>query len=157
MSRTFRFKNLVINILPKEAERVAQQQIELCRYPSFCRYPTYCRYPSFCRYYSPCGYLSPCGGFSPCGISFDCPGGSMPVEQTPELTAQIPKVTQIEELAVLKDDLKHALAEVEKQEKILAEAERPQTLEEAEKVEKELKDALKEVEAAKAQLKKKGD
>jgi hypothetical protein len=55
-------------------------------------------------------------------------------------------------LAVLKQQLQQALAEIDLRERVLAEAMQPQTLAEVEELERKLTDALQDLQTRKAEL-----
>lgn len=157
MARTFQFKNLMVNIGASKAE-------EFGGGAAYCALGAGYSYPCG-RFISPVIHAEVCRDTLQCGITPYC--GYTPYKTcertvipdfenpyTPVVAQNTPVITDVNVLGVLKTDLNKALAEVERQEKILANAQTPQTLEEANMVEEELNMALQEVAAVKAKLKK---
>jgi hypothetical protein len=167
----FRFKDLMINVVPEGVEGLKCPRFTLCA--NFT-----CGLSCFnftCGFVSPCGYNSPCGWptkwgcpqntcgivtpwncpggtIDPCGGlgSIVCPGGSVLDPRTLVLDQPDPAV----DLGVLRQQLQAQLAQVDELEKAQAAAGRPQTLAEAEDLERKLKGALEELQAQKKNLKK---
>ena len=151
--RRFRVKNLMIHVMPEGGERGGCQVTVGEMYRADCYrgtiIPEYdsrfctpncpevvCKLPSV---WDPCMILRYTGTVQP----------EWPKEWPPEWP---PEWSNAGNLAILKDQLKQALAEVERQEKIMAEIESPQTLEEIEALEQKLKEALEEVKARKKEV-----
>lgn len=122
---------------------------------------------SFCHWFS-CHWFTPCHWHTPggCWPLFTCPGGSIicgPLSPDPcgVISPYVGDpgefVVQPEDLSVLKEQLKQALVNIERQERALEEADRPQTVEEAEALEEKLKEAIKELQVRKEELKKRPD
>jgi hypothetical protein len=178
MAKSFRFKNLMVNIVPEEGAEAKAELADLCLATKWCRIPTMgclmpsvacprfisaCQYPSYCVFGTPCA-------FGTCGLPSVCPFGThdmCPAPSRPDLTVTpftpqetytpyqampADAVTQARELAELKKDLKETLTAIEAQERLMEQAQQPQTLEEVRELEGELERALKEVEAVKHKL-----
>jgi hypothetical protein len=88
-----------------------------------------------------------CTARSLCGRSFVC---------TPTFVETFPGELQVEHLALLKDELRATLEQVEAREKALSEQQQPQTLEQVDAIEKQLNEALKELKKRRAELQKRG-
>ena len=122
----FRVRDLMINVLPEsEALRAAQSCLEACISCGGCS-------------------LEPCTYGPTRGCDFLCTNYA-PRSFSPYLAPE-------EQLAMAKQQLRQALAQVEAQERVQSEAMRPQTLEEATALEEKLEEALEEVRERKEEL-----
>jgi len=145
---SFKFKDLMIDIVPQEVDKgrwwtcylgtACPNHSVLCRFPTFKCFLGTCKLPTFI----PCqpGTLPPLTG---CGITEE-PTWTI-IESDPQ--------ELVKDLAVLRRDLKAALAQVDAQEKVLTGASGLQTRAQAEALEAQLQGALKDVQAQKAKLK----
>lgn len=104
-----------------------------------------------------CGFLG-CTGGSFCaascpgitGCNDTCPGVTLTIILRPDIPADP------EGLAILKEQLKRTLTQVEIQERVIEESLKPQTIEEVEQLEKKLTEALSELRARKQELQRHG-
>lgn len=152
----FKYRNLLIHMLPQRSERTAEAQVD-------------------CDFFASCGWTIclGCTGWitEMCGIS-GCRACTLQISQPPPCDfncSEIPsgacfpctnisplearrRVARPEDLAVLKDRLRQALAQVEAQEEALEERLRPRTVAEAEELEDQLSGALDQVREDKQRL-----
>lgn len=125
----------------------------LCQVPSNCAGISCGPNFSLCLLPSNCGVVSPCGANSPCGhIASQCGpiSGGCGVSFLPE-----DPLSRAEALAVLKNELRQALTQVEEAEKAAQEGLKPQTAEQIADLEKRLTSALEELKARRQELDKK--
>jgi hypothetical protein len=111
---------------------------------------------TLCAIPSPCGVLSPCGHFSP------NPCGSLPSQCGPispgcgfSVIPEGDPLGSLQQLAVLKEQLRQGLKQVEEAEKALTEAVKPQSLDQIADLEKRMASALEELKARRDELSKK--
>jgi len=172
----FKVKDLLIG-LPTDLNKICIANTTACPSPSLVQCPnhTYTTVTCFgCSWITPhcgitpvtCGITPHCGitlvtcgitphcGITPvtCGHSIPCGGGS----QTPCGGSRTPfeQPATLEEIAVLKVQLKQELQNLEEQERQVNEQLKPKTLDEATLIETKLNEALAEIKAIKDQLKK---
>jgi hypothetical protein len=125
MMRRFRTRDLMINILPEG--------------------------PGFREMLRPGSCEDVCITLACMPCSLQSCGGDWPTRCHPAVT-RFGGFGQPEDLAVLKAQLRQALAQVEAQERVQSEMMRPQTLDEASALEEKLEAALEEVQARKEEL-----
>jgi len=143
--RRFRVRDLMINVLPEEGVlRADCCQVRTAGFTLVLNPPCGpCTWGETCV---PCSF-NPCtGGVTPLG-----PGCHPAVSRITKDHVVLPRGSP-EELAILRDELRQALAQVEAQERVQSEAMRPQTLDEATALEEKLEGALEEVRARKEEL-----
>jgi hypothetical protein len=143
----FKFKDLMIHVLPEDASPAAA--IPHCinctlRYPCS-NYP--CSGPAECSGNPPSKYE--CTVMNPCTANCTPPASCLNHSRG----LMLESITEPQHLAILKAQLKQALADVERHERVLEEVMRPQTLQEAEQLEEKLKSALDELQKVKQGLK----
>ena len=157
----FKLKDLMINLIPQGVGKGRPGCAPASGVGQFCGTPSagagFCGTPSagaagFCGTPSAgaagfCG--TPSAGAAFCGT----PSAGAAFCGTPSagVAAGDPRAA-LEGLVLLKQQLLHALAQVEEQEKALEDACRPQSLEEAEELERHLRGALEELEEHKRNL-----
>lgn len=127
----FRVKDLMIQVLPSAAPGA-----------EFSTSPT------------PCGRCTNCTGCTKCTIN-TC--GFSPC-RPPWASGTLidPAGVDPRQLALLKQQLKQALDDVERQERALAEAMQPQTVEEVEQLEQKIKEALDHLRGQKQKMRRRG-
>jgi len=149
----FKLKDLMIDVLPQAGVArclggtACPSPSIACFHPTYCAYPTYCAFPT----YHPCtlNSLTACPHFSVLPCTF---GTLPPLTGTCGFSGDPgPIYTQVDP-AVLKEQLRSALAQVEEQEKAAEAASRPQSREDAAALEEKLQGALDEVRNLKKSL-----
>ena len=147
----FKFKDLVINVLPAQdpAKLVCNPTIRQCLQPSCA-----CLLRQFLSGITACG-TTPCWclshGLTPCPCASRICSNISPV-YSPWCQVEDPGPI---DLASLKEQLQQTLTQIEEQERLDAQALSPQTVDEAEQLEKKLNDALGELKTIKEDLRKK--
>jgi len=144
----FKLKDLFISLLPHgEAPACPPQPLGLCAPLS--------AHVVFCRTASPPIIILPeCARTA--GIAQECARTVGVVQECARTVGLVAEAGGAQNLAALKQQLQHALAQVEEQERAQAGSHMPQTLEEAEDLEARLRGALEELQQHKNDLKKKG-
>ena len=171
----FKVKDLMINIAPGEDTGPGQWTHNMCPPPCGCTVPHSCRPTLLCEW-SDTNHRHPTNlyrwqQFNPyCGETYFCEWSTTPLTITHLTPTLCPGATvagpvgvppggdpamAAEQLAMLKMQLKQALAEIESQEKTLNESLEPKTVAEVEILQGKLKDALVWLEARKKALQKK--
>jgi hypothetical protein len=100
------------------------------------------------------GCSGPCSAGCTCSCSCSCTGGCSGATIGLTLACGLEDPRRLDELSVLKEQLRRAMAQVEEQERVLEERMRPQTLEEVNRLEQEMSAALEELRIRRAELEK---
>ncbi|SRR6266545_2048873 len=142
----FKLKDLIISLLPHGEDEACPPLPGLCSPVS--------AHVMFCRTASPPIVILPeCARTA--GVDRDCARTAGVVAECAR-TVGLAAPGGAQDLATLKQQLQHALAQVEEQERAQTASHLPQTLEEAEDLETRLRGALEELQQHKNSLKKKG-
>jgi len=148
----FRVKDLMISVLPGEGEDLPGL---LSRFPCHCGHTLQvCTPPLSCVGSAPCP--------DPHSFSDTVQGLFVSPYCCPMMTAVGPvglpfggdPAAVAQQLAALKSQLREAIAQIEKQEKLVSESAQPQSVAEIEQLQGKLKEALDELERRKSELKK---